>query len=796
MLQEVAAARHVLIMCGSTTIDGYAFCLGVKSLELFYTASPELQTLPSVTYLIERAGLRSKHTANLPERFSLKIRSLAELIDMFHSRQASDTRDKVYALLGMSSDDTSVQPDYNISWEDLFPQIVKFVLGKDISVNTSGQRAVIQCEGCILGQVSSVRRDHRQNVDITSRNAAWGLGGTIKWSLQATAKPIQEGDIICLLQGASKPTIIRLHKDYFTVIVIAITPLKESGSPEQLEVSKYISHFPRDFLLVWDWEQLLKESQDREESKDWMSFDQATKIWNVALILGDLEEYEKAEKRLREAIKGYEIAFGKEQSTLKCQYGLTPLSWAAGNGFNDVVNLLLAKDGIDPDLKENQYSRTPLSWAAGNGHEATVRLLLETGKVGINLKDKSGHTPLWWAVQNGYDAVVKLLLETSKVEVDLKDGNNRTPLSWASENGHKAVVKLLLETSKVEVDLKDIYGQTPLLWAVKKGHGAVVKLLLETNKVEIDLEDEYGRTPLSVAVTRGHEAVVKLLLETGKVEVTTKNIFGPPLLQAATNGHAAIVKLLLKTGKVKLNLKDNNGEIPLSWAAKNGHEAVVKLLLETNRVEVDSKNIYGCTPLWWAVNNGHEAVVKLLLETGEVKVNSKNKYSPSLLWAGDKKHRTTAKLIFEFSEIKNGYSRTPLSQAAENGHATIIKLLLKTGKVKLNSKDSTGRTPISLAAEKGHEAVIKVLLETGKVKLNSKDQNGQTPILWAVKKGHKAIIKLLLETNKIMISSKNKSGLILLSWAIENEYEDIIKLLLEVYKVKFDSKHKNIQLQV
>jgi hypothetical protein len=43
-----------------------------------------------------------------------------------------------------------------------------------------------------------------------------------------------------------------------------------------------------------------------------MSFDQATKTWNVALILGDLEEYEKAEKRLREVIKGYEIAFGEE----------------------------------------------------------------------------------------------------------------------------------------------------------------------------------------------------------------------------------------------------------------------------------------------------------------------------------------------------------------------------------------------------------------------------------------------------------------------------------------------------
>ena len=120
MLQEVAAARHVAIMCGSTEIDGYAFCLGVKSLKLLDTASPEieLQVLPSVIYLIERAGLRPKHIANLQEGFSLEILPLSELVDMFHTRQATDPRDKVYALLGMSLNDPSkatLQPDYTIS---------------------------------------------------------------------------------------------------------------------------------------------------------------------------------------------------------------------------------------------------------------------------------------------------------------------------------------------------------------------------------------------------------------------------------------------------------------------------------------------------------------------------------------------------------------------------------------------------------------------------------------------------------------------------------------------------------
>jgi hypothetical protein len=50
-----------------------------------------------------------------------------------------------------------------------------------------------------------------------------------------------------------------------------------------------------------------------------------------------LKEYKEAEEKLREAIKGYEIVIREEHPrTLKSQYGLTPLSWAAGNGYDTV----------------------------------------------------------------------------------------------------------------------------------------------------------------------------------------------------------------------------------------------------------------------------------------------------------------------------------------------------------------------------------------------------------------------------------------------------------------------------
>jgi hypothetical protein len=381
---------------------------------------------------------------------------------MFHTRQATNPRDKIYALLDMSLDDSSkatLQPDYTISCGNLFKQLVKYILGEDTFVEDSSQGPRIKSKGCILGQVSLVRRGDGQNVNITfkSKNATWYYSDNIEWTLQALAKSIQENDIVCLLQGALKPTIIRLCKHHFAIVVVAVTPLKGGGNFKQLEFSQLVKRWC-DFLLVWDWEQPLKESQDQDELNNWISFDQATKTWNVALILGDLEEYERAEKRLREAIKGYEIEFGKEQSMLKSQYGLTPLLWAAGNGYDIVVNLLLTIDGIGLDVKDSQYGQTPLLWAAEQGHKAVVKLLLATSKVEADLKNRQGGTPLGWAAANGHEAVVKLLLATGKVEVDSKDQDNRTPLWWAAANGHEAIVKLLHTISKVKVDSKGQFG--------------------------------------------------------------------------------------------------------------------------------------------------------------------------------------------------------------------------------------------------------------------------------------------------------------------------------------------------
>ena len=153
-------------------IDGYAFCSGVN---YFYEPRQDLEhPIRSITYLMKGAIFRPKHEMSGPTTAALDICPLGELIDMFHTHEATNPVDKVYALLGMSSDDPSTAgllPDYEVTWENLFSDLIKFILYKLIDVKILGdKRAVIESKGCILGQVLSVKNGNKQELGICFKN--------------------------------------------------------------------------------------------------------------------------------------------------------------------------------------------------------------------------------------------------------------------------------------------------------------------------------------------------------------------------------------------------------------------------------------------------------------------------------------------------------------------------------------------------------------------------------------------------------------------------------------------------
>ena len=189
---------------------------------------------------------------------------------MFHTRKATIPLDKVYALLGMSSDNphrAGFAANYASSWKDIFQRLVYFCLSDQMSVSIwdDMQVAVIEAKGCILGEVTSSEEDaswdDRQHVEITwkptpSHSDAKGERSS-RFASQASAKAIEKGDVVCLLQGASGATIIRPCNGFSTIIRIA--GLTADRLPKW---SASLTNLPNDILLVWDWDESRRESQE------------------------------------------------------------------------------------------------------------------------------------------------------------------------------------------------------------------------------------------------------------------------------------------------------------------------------------------------------------------------------------------------------------------------------------------------------------------------------------------------------------------------------------------------------
>ncbi|KAF2193973.1 hypothetical protein K469DRAFT_651037 [Zopfia rhizophila CBS 207.26] len=652
VLQEVAAARHVRIICGPMDIDGYAFCSGLESLKHFYEALPDLQNLiPSVIYLIKGAIFRPDYQTGSSGSVSLDICPLGELIDMFHTHEATLRHDKVYALLGMSSDNTSaagLSPDYTVPWNQLFQRLVKSLLCQEISVGTWGDRetAVIKSKGCILGQVSSEEQGNSwgdtRNLHITSRDTSTSLGYRRKWSARwtshASAKPIRQGDLVCLLQGAPKPAIIRTCKDHFAVIMIAVTPTEyvetESGIVRWSELLQTITIFPHDFLLVWNWEKSPRDLQYQTDHETMIKTNsrapehlktslevhlgKATRLWNVALILEDLEEYQEAEERLRVVIEGCESAFGKESPSTLISIDKLALIYKKKQQWKQAEDLFVhviekRKQVQGADHLDTLRSMTNLaSTYRAQGYmkeEQKLKImiyLLERGEDNVQITERA----VVQIAKSFDEEVMKLLLERRGGEIQITE--NVVKAAAANSRSGNEVMMLLLKRRGGEVQITE----GAVVQIAKSFNEEVMKLLLRRRGGEVEITENVVEAAAANLIS-GKEVMMLLLERTGgKVQITER------IVEAATANWRSgkeVIMLLLERRRDEVHITEGL----VAQIAKSFDEEVMKLLLERQGGEIQiTKRVVEAA----AANliSGKE-VMMLLLERrgGEVRITEK-----------------------------------------------------------------------------------------------------------------------------------------------------------------------------
>ncbi|KAI1359875.1 hypothetical protein F5Y08DRAFT_318569 [Xylaria arbuscula] len=183
-------------------------------------------------------------------------------------------------------------------------------------------------------------------------------------------------------------------------------------------------------------------------------------------------------------------------------------------------------------------------------------------------------------------------------------------------------------------------------------------------------------------------------------------------------------------------------------AAYFGLEQPIKVW-HTQGHRFDVEDGWGRTPLSYAAEQGHEAIIAILLTFDEVDPDAKDH--------GD---------------------WTPLMYAAHYGHKATAKLLLESRKVFPDSEDVNGWTALTWAAEYGHDAIVKLLLDTGLVDVNWKSADGRTPLSHAAGHGHKAVVELLLGAGNANVNSIDAHGQTSLHFAVKNGHKEVAQKLL------------------
>ena len=319
--------------------------------------------------------------------------------------------------------------------------------------------------------------------------------------------------------------------------------------------------------------------------------------------------------------------------------GNQPLLWAARNGHESVVNILLDR-GANVAAKNNE-GVTALYWAANNGHTSILLLLLKKG-ANCRPKDKIGWTPLHRATFNGHTNVVRVLLDNG-ADIEATDDTKWTALMRAATMGNVEVTQLLLE-AHANLGVRDMEGCTPTHHAALNGHTLIVELHLQY-AADFEAQDNEHWTVLHHAAWNGHEKTVKYLLKKGaNVHARSENGW-TALHQATWNGHSAVVGRLLKAG-ADINETDDEGETPLHQAAWRGHIAVMKLLLKED-ADPNLRDRTGQTALHQAASNGNKAVVQMLLDEGaDPRIEDSDGRKPHSI-AEENFHHSTAKILRE-----------------------------------------------------------------------------------------------------------------------------------------------------
>jgi ankyrin repeat protein len=307
------------------------------------------------------------------------------------------------------------------------------------------------------------------------------------------------------------------------------------------------------------------------------------------------------------------------------------------------------------------------------------------------------------------------------VQLRLPEENGLPPLFGATRRNDLEDVRSLIGQVCTNVNATLGSGETALHSAARLRGAEIGKLLLEAG-AKVNALERSGEAPLFYAANAGSVEMARELIAHG-ADVNSTEAYYTPLAAATLRGHLDVVKLLLAKGADPNLSGRGDRQTPVLVAVnpvsrRAVHDEILRVLIEA-KADVNAVNKEGDTPLTLAVESRRAATVKMLLDAGaSVAVQNRNKESPFRLVTtqgyAPEEHllqQIAVGLLEHSSSIgEEDAARLLVDKCARNGWADVTALIVKRG---FQVKGEAGDRALRDAAKNGHAEVIRVLLEAG-----------------------------------------------------------------------------------
>lgn len=283
--------------------------------------------------------------------------------------------------------------------------------------------------------------------------------------------------------------------------------------------------------------------------------------------------------------------------------------------------------------------------------------------------------------------------------------SNAMPLLIVVMHDHELMEALLQRG--VSPNRPGMHGETALHAAMSgpvsaAGRARSVALLLKYGAIPTSSPALGGMTPLMMS-TNEDKAAIDLLLNAGdRIDTSTHQAVTPNVGDPAGGQiHWAAIKgndTLGAALAARITAQDADYRGAVYYAASAGLPATLNALLDKARGRIDVRDWVGNTPLTAAAQRGHASTVAALLDRGAADIDEASS------------HPNARMPLISYVPIRRPANRrTALMRASEEGHADVVALLLSRG-ADPDRKDADGKRAIDLVRlGPGHEARDRII---------------------------------------------------------------------------------------